>query len=149
MTHSIRRIAAVLFCICIIASAFSSSAFPSNTSNPFANFSAVIDLENNDIAVSFTPVRDFSATLLAKYFLSDYPSDNASLALMRRAIQEQQDAIQVLQNLYSASGLEYLEKAFKNRDRYISISGTDVLLCAENWDRIVDDYFAVDRKSVV
>ena len=116
--------------------------------NPFRNLSAVLDLSNNRIDVSLTPARDFSVNLMGKHDVSQY-EDLASApvgsarAILRRAVLEYQDGMQAVNDLRSAGGLAYFEGAFVTRDKYLTMpgSGASVLICPENWDRIVDEYF--------
>jgi|GEM_PF-6448099 len=124
-------------------------AAPAQPANPFRDLCATMDVFNDRIGVSYTPARDFSVNLMGKHDVSQYqgigPGDGAAANTLRQAMQEYAGALDAFNDLRYDGGVTYLENAFRSKDQYITmpVSGEQVLICEENWDRIVDEYFAV------
>lgn len=123
------------------------SAAPAQTTNPFRDLSATMDVFNDRIGVSYTPARNFTVNLIGMHDLSQYEGiggDGGAASTLKRAIEEYTDAVDVFGDLRNDCGITYLENAFRAKDQYLTMprTGENVLLCEENWDRIVDEYLA-------
>lgn len=123
------------------------SAAHAQTANPFRDLSATMDVFNDRIGVSYTPARNFSVNLIGKHDVSQYEGigwDEGAASTLKRAILEYAAAVSAFEDLLAASKITYLEDAFRAGDQYLTMpaTGENILLCEENWDRIVDEYIA-------